>query len=61
MTIGLKVVSYLIPEADDSMLNTFLNESRLNKFTEFVVGCQEFSIFNLMVLKYTVKTLAFPV
>ena len=48
-------------EADGSMLNTFLNESRLNKFTEFVVSCQEFSIFNLIVLKYAVKTLAFQV
>ena len=47
--------------ADDSMLNTFLNESRLNKFTAFVVGCQEISIFIPAVPKHLVKTLAFQV
>lgn len=48
-------------EAGNSMLNTFLNESRFNKFTEFVVGCQEFSIFIYAVPKHLLKTLDFQV
>lgn len=43
------------------MLNTFLNESRLNKFTKFVARCQEFSIFIDAVPKHLVKTLDFQV